>query len=506
MTEEMLEYGLLWSGYNLPSNLEIFVGDMTGNGQDEVVAVHPTGSIYIFRYDGRVFRRFSALNLGRRITKAVIGDIDGDGLKELIVASGNVFIVFKWRGNRFERVFVSTGMEANITDISVGDLTGNFVEDIVIVEGRNKIKVFESKNKGFILIAEKKYQMSVKIEVGNVAGIEKKQIIVLETAATAGGDRLEVLGVFEGQFKMLMEAGLGMRADKLLAVKDVDDNYRDEVIISVSNGRRILIMENVGNRLSRKWLSAGFSVSIGDVEVADWDKDGKNELFVAVGSRVFVFKLRGREFVNIKTIEMDLTLVSFSKGDVERDGFIEVVVVTVTGIIVIVKDFFEAKSQFLVQQTVYIPKKLPPAIKVAEVKVDKVMVFRKESIKGKVIVSGKFLVNILYVAKPDRRVFAFDVEIPFTHFIPIPNLRPGQKILVDVDVEYVDFRFNPAKPREIEVVIVAQVVAYDIINKKRQPLSGVAKEYNVSVKDIARINKLKEDQEIAEGEKIKLPV
>ena len=51
MTEDIQDYGYVWTGYNLPDNLEIFVGDFTGIGQDEVVAVHPTGSIYIFRYD-----------------------------------------------------------------------------------------------------------------------------------------------------------------------------------------------------------------------------------------------------------------------------------------------------------------------------------------------------------------------------------------------------------------------------------------------------------------------
>ncbi len=506
MTEEIQDYGYVWTGYNLPVNLEIFVGDMTANGQDEVVAVHPTGSIFIFRYDGTIFRRIYALNLGRRITKAVVGDVDGDGQKEIVVASGNVFVVFKWRGGRFERIYVSPVMEAEITDITIGDLTGDMTDEIVVVAGRTRIKVFKHQLGSYVLVAEKSSMMHSEIKIGNVAGLAKKQLVTIEYVATPGGDKLTLFVLSNDQLEVVMEGTIGMKADKLITVKDVDNDYRDEIIIGTSNGRRLLVIGVSGRIFSRKWLSSGFPGVIEDVEAADWDKDGRTEIFIAVGVQVYIYKLRGRDYVLVKKIELDIFAVSFAKGDVEKDGFIEVIVVSKAGVIIILKDFFEAKSQFLVQETIVIPKKQPPAIKVAEVKVDKVVIIRKESIKGKIIISGKFLVSILYVAEPDRKVFAVSAEIPFTHFVPVPGLVPSHRIFVDINVEYVDFRFNPNTPREIEVVIVAQIIVFDVIVKERKPLSVFAKEHGVSSEELAKINKKSIGTDIEPGEKIKLPV
>lgn len=503
MQEQIVEYGLTWSGYNMPTNLEIFSGNITGEGLDEVVAVHPTGSIFIFRYDGKVFRRISAMNLGRRITKAAIGDIDGDNQKELIIASGTIFVVFKWKANRFTRVFVSESMDAEITDLVVGDLTGNFVDDIAIVVGKRRLCLYESRRDGFVLAAEMEYINPVEIDIGNVTGIGNKQLIVLEFLKIAGGDKLVVLVVEEGKFVVVAKSNIQLKAEKLLAVKSIG-SAKDNVIICTSNRKRIIIFEYYKASFSVRYTS-GFTSRVEDIETADWDKDGRNELFIAVGKQVLVYKPRGKELILVKKIDMDFLLASFAKGDIERDGYIEVVVVSNTGVIVIVKDFFESKSQFLVQQTVYIPKKLPSAIKVAEVKVDKIIVTKKDIITGKIIISGKFLVNILYVAEPDRRVFAIDAEIHFTHFVPVPRLKAGQKIFVDIVVEYVDFRFNSGNPREIEVIIVAQITVYDIVVKGKQTLSTIAKDYNVSSEKLAKVNKVSIDETLKEGDKIKLP-
>ena len=353
-----------------------------------------------------------------------MGDVDGDGKKEIIIASGNSFVVFKWRGGRFERIHISAAMEVEITDITIGDLTGDLVDEIVIVVGRTKILIYKIQGGSLILITERVSRTSLQVRIGSVIRHHQKQLVTLEHVAGSGGDKLTLFILTNGQLEIVIEETIGMKADVLLGVKDVDNDFMDEIIISTSNRRRLLVLGVSGQSLARKWLSHGFSGVIEDVEVADWDKDGRPEIFVAVGAQVHVYKLRGRDFVLVKQIDMEVYVVSFAKGDVEKDGYIEVIVISKTGVIIIVKDFFEAKSQFLVQQTVHIPKNLPPAIKVAEVKVDKVIIFRKEAIKGKIIISGKFLVNILYVAEPDRRVFAIDAEIPFTHFVPVPGLLP----------------------------------------------------------------------------------
>ena len=506
MAQEVQDYGYVWTGYNLPANMEVFVGDFTGSKQNEVVAVHPTGNIFIFRYDGRIFRRVSALNLGRRITKAVVGDVDGDGRKEIIVASGNSFVVFKWRGGRFERIHTSVAMEAEITDIAAGNLTGGLVDEIVVVVRRMKILIYKIHTGSLVLITERASKVSLQIEIGNVIRHHQNQLVILEHVPGPGGDNLIVLILKGDQLEVVIEDRIGMKGDILLAVKDIDNDFMDEIIISVSNRRRLLVLGGSGTSFFRKWLSPSFSGVIEAVEVADWDRDGRSEIFIAVGSQVHIYTLRGRDYVLVKRIDMELHIASFAKGDLDRDGFIEVIVISKTGVITIVKDFFEAKSQFLVQQTVSIPKNLPPAIRVSGAKVDRVVIHRREPIRDRIIISGSFCVSIMYVAEPDRRVLAISAEIPFTHVVPVPGLQPGSRVRVDVEVEYVDSRFNSNNPRSIEVVIVAQIIVFDIVVRERRPVRAFASEHGVSCEELARINKLSIEGHIESGEKIKLPI
>lgn len=499
------EYGLIWTGYNLPVNLEIFVGDITSRGRDEVVAVHPTGSVFIFRYDNGIFKRISALNIGRRIAQAAIGDIDGDGQKELVIASGNQFIAYKWRSNRLDRLFVSPAVDDSITGLDIGKLTSSRQDEVAIAVGGKTVQVYRYE-KVPKLIAEKKLRKVIDLKVGNALGRESDQIIVFEGSGTAGGDSISLLMIVKNSLAKVFEANVAARADQLLGVKNVTGGFKDEILLATSGGRRLMVLEVSGQTLARRWVSSGFSSSIDAVEAADWDNDGKNELFVAVGTRVFVYKYRGGTFTLIKTAELSSPVFSLAAGDVDREGNIEVVAASKAGLVIILKDHFEAKSQFLIQEHVRIPKRLPAAIKIAEVKVTRVVISRKDVISGRIIVSGRFLISVMYVAEPDRRVFLFEEQIPFTHFIPVPGLRAGDRVFVDVITEYVDFRFNPAKPRELEVIIVAQVVVFDVVIRKEQPLVDLAKEYNVSVHELAKVNKMSVSDTVEAGGKLKLPL
>ena len=506
MAQEVQDYGYIWTGYNLPANMEIFVGDFTDSKQNEVVAVHPTGSIYVFRYDGRIFKRVSALNLGRQITKAVVGDIDGDGRKEIIVASGSSFVIFKWRSGRFERIHASVAMEGEITDIAAGSLTGSIIDEIVVVVRRTKILIYKIQAGSLVLVAERTSRVPLQIEIGNVIRHHQNQLVILEHVTGPGGDNLIVFILKGDQLEVVIEGRIGMKGDVLLAVKDVDNDFMDEIIISTSNRRRLLVIGVSGKSFFRKWLSPAFSGVIEAVEVADWDRDGRPEIFIAVGKEVHIYALSGRDYVLVKRIEMELHIAGFAKGDLDRDGFIEVIVISKTGIITIVKNFFEAKSQFLVQQTVNIPQNLPPAIKVSGAKVDRVVIHRREPMRGRIIISGSFCVSILYVAEPDRRVFSISTEIPFTHVVPVPGLQSGHRVRVDVEVEYVDSRFSCNNSRSIEVVIVAQIIVFDIVVRERRPVRAFASEHGVSCEKLARINKLSIEGHIESGEKIKLPI
>ncbi|MCP4645761.1 MAG: PQQ-binding-like beta-propeller repeat protein [bacterium] len=102
----------------------IAVGDIDGDGFQEVVAPDKTGYVYCLRHDGSEVWRFATQKRAR--AGVSLGDIDGDGAVEVLVVSGDHFLYcVGWRGDlewRFE-----TGLRlvhpATIADVDVDGKT-----------------------------------------------------------------------------------------------------------------------------------------------------------------------------------------------------------------------------------------------------------------------------------------------------------------------------------------------------------------------------------------------
>ena len=118
------------------------VGDLFGNGQREVAAAFPNGSVYVFNSSGQVMPGWPK-NVGDAVdTTPTLADLDGNGRLEVLVTSQNGY-VYAWNGDGSSvpgwPVFAGYGYQESggafspgfLGGVAVGDLFGNGEEDVV---------------------------------------------------------------------------------------------------------------------------------------------------------------------------------------------------------------------------------------------------------------------------------------------------------------------------------------------------------------------------------------
>ena len=118
------------------------VGDLFGNGQDEVVAAFPNGSVYVFNSSGQVMPGWP-INVGEAVdTTPTLADLHGDGRLEILVTSQNGY-VYAWNGNGSTvpgwPVFAGYGSAESggvfhpgfLGGVAVGDLFDNGQQEVV---------------------------------------------------------------------------------------------------------------------------------------------------------------------------------------------------------------------------------------------------------------------------------------------------------------------------------------------------------------------------------------
>jgi NDP-sugar pyrophosphorylase family protein len=140
------------AGYT--GSVNIAVGDVTGDGVDDLLTVAgstPTGHVKVF--DGMVGREIRSFFAFPEATSGAptiaVGDVTGDGVDDVIVGSttgaSRIKVFDGNTGNDLRDFFAFDAGYAGGINIAAGDVTGDGVEDIVVgaASGSSRIKVFD---------------------------------------------------------------------------------------------------------------------------------------------------------------------------------------------------------------------------------------------------------------------------------------------------------------------------------------------------------------------------
>ncbi len=307
-------------------------------------------------------------------------------------------------------------------------------------------------------------------------------------------------------FVVDVEERLSQRVSGPIFSADVDDDGRAEVIFTGPRQRRFLVFQLVNRRLVRQYVSDIMPGPIVDFGAGDVDGDGRTELVVATSDEVFIYRWDGRTFKLVDRVDIVRRIVRIIVKDINGDGADEIIVGTADGRFFVIRPRPTSCSQFLVQEDVKIPRRLPDIRRVVKAEVKDIVITGMERFSGGILVRGSFEVEILYSSRPDGRVIAFHTRIPFSSIVRTP-LVFGHILdrNVDIRVEYTDVRFEPDKPRELTVIIIAQICIFNFVVPRRITVSQISQEMKVSREILAAINDLTLDAMLQEGDRILVP-
>ncbi len=278
------------------------VSELTLNGQDGILLLHPLNEIAssvfengafarVFDASGEVIRNgFFAYESTQKEDEAVLKqDIDFDGIKEILTAQNGAISIFEENGELTLRFFPYGEAYTGEVHFVVADLEGDGTLEIVTGAGEGggpHVRIFNTGGKllsdGFFAY-EKNFRGGVNVAVGDVDGDGQKEIIT--GAGVGGGPHVRMFrpdgrAVNAGFFAF----DSTFRGGVHVVSGDLDGDGRDEIVASPVLG--------------------------GDSQVAVFDMDGhRGESFQAFG--------------NNGTSEITLAL-----SDMDHDGMLDIVVMT----------------------------------------------------------------------------------------------------------------------------------------------------------------------------------
>jgi len=318
------------------------VADLDGDGRMEIAAGSNDGMFYVWDDTGSLISGFPKLTAYEIVSSPALADLDEDGNLEIVVGSQDRG-VYAWNsdGTPVCGFPVITGYEI-WSSPAVGDLDGDGHLDIVI--GSNRLgedliamlfgiytgQVYSIDAKGYSLTGFPRdlAQPSLSDLSGSYIGYSSPILADLN-----GDETLEIIAGAKDGLYALSSKGKDVRGfprktggtlqHSLLAIGDLDDNGRLEIVGGCGDGR-LYVWHDDGREYS------GFPIQTGGyvrhITLGDIDNDGNQEIIGGSSdNRIHAWNLDGTEVSGFPKVTLDDVRTSPALGDLDGDGSLEMV-------------------------------------------------------------------------------------------------------------------------------------------------------------------------------------
>lgn len=234
--------------------------------------------------------------------RVAVGDINGDGYDDIITStrtgSGRVRVFDGVTGERFEGPFseIAAFSEAGAKGafVAAGDVTGDGRDDIIVgsgqgARGAGKIRVFDGVTGQAVTSAERQpfgnFRGGVRVAVGDINGDGLADIVASQ--GYGGNDVLVTSGVSSTVLLDLDIGGSRYRGGVFVAVADLDNDGFDDLIAGRDRGKTVVeTFDGVTGALEDTIVPFASNYRLGArVAVADVNLDGVVDIIVGSGGR-----------------------------------------------------------------------------------------------------------------------------------------------------------------------------------------------------------------------------
>ena len=301
------------------------VGRVAGEGLSQAVVATTAGIVYALGHDGQsLWTSDGALDLGPIVNKPLLADVDNDGLNDVIVPTARQGLV-ALDGDRGWKLWDTRDMTgADVVGSPVtADVNGDGVMDIVAATSQGQVLTVSADDGDVWQLWS--VQLANAIEYASPVVVDVGDAMLVVVAAEGG-----IVALDGSSGRVTWQALEGQTfAASLLALDGNMDGIED-VLAVTSNGDAYLLGGQYGEDLSSGNVGGGV---VATPALYDEDGDGIPEPFlVTLECNLVVLDIsRMRARLAIDVQGGGACYASPVLGDLDRDGFLDVVVATDAG-------------------------------------------------------------------------------------------------------------------------------------------------------------------------------
>jgi len=276
-----------WSEKVAP-NSSLAVGDVNGDGQDEIIVGAPAGFepvVMVFNSNGKLLNKFLAYDKKfRGGLNLAVANLDNNDQAEIMVVpaanSNGQVKIFNGIG-KLQKQFLAADKNFNGgLSIAVGDMDGKGENEIIVAYGSGQepqVKIFSKDGKliGSFLAYEKKFRGGVKVAVANLDGRKDHNQAEIIVAPGKGRDPQVKIFNNSGQLKnQFLAYGKNWQNGVNLTTGDLNNDGINEIALGASAGAapHVRVFDSAGTLLESFYAwEAGFNggVNLGIIRIAN---------------------------------------------------------------------------------------------------------------------------------------------------------------------------------------------------------------------------------------------
>ncbi len=289
------------------------MGDIDGDGDDEIVAGSGDKSLKILKLIGERFQEIRSIDFPHIVNACAIADVKGDGIPEILVGTWGE-IVYALDPREY-KILWQKEFRGWINFICPGDVTGSGRTDLLVGTRDGLFYVVEGTD-GHVIWD---YTFPKEINGAAIADVDNSGV----PSILVGGNT-EVLTIFNSQGNIQRELPVQNRILSI-AVGDIDGDHANEIILGCSDNT-LRVMENRTHSLegiSFKWRGK-FENTIRGIQILDLLGNGVNHIIFGGYNKVIqaIQDFQWGKKPAIETIPVPLAVGTTAATALEAQQFI----------------------------------------------------------------------------------------------------------------------------------------------------------------------------------------